>query len=174
MEQEDIERRESQDLVATQSLQISIQQRKLERLLEEDEEAGIPTESVPADSSPESSEEWRPTGKKQRTARVGREAWRKLRVKIAKVSTTRKVEAYEAGKALVSRDLEDDDRVGATLVHQVGGIRAAKKNPIRELGRSFKRGINSAIRDYLKRPEIRAAAGAYSIRTQERSRSPRR
>ena len=57
---EQVERRESQDLVAAQSIQIAAQQRKLDRLLGEDEEGGSPTESVPADSSPDSSEERQP------------------------------------------------------------------------------------------------------------------
>ena len=72
-------------------------------------------------------------------------------MKISEVSHKRELETFEAGKTLVTRDLQDSDRVGARLVHRVGGIRPSRKDPVRELGRSFKRGINRAIKDYLKR-----------------------
>ena len=72
-------------------------------------------------------------------------------MRIAKVSHERKVEAFNAGKALVEKDLAGSERVGARLVHRVGGIRPARKDPVRELGRSLKRGVNRAIKDYLRR-----------------------
>ena len=154
MEREDAERggtQDVQDIIGAQCIQIASQQRKLERLLGEDEEATTPTESEPSASSSDSSEERGPTGSAPRRVSAGRLAWRRLRVRIAKVSHERKLEAFNAGKALVEKDLAESERVGARLVHRVGGMRPAGKDPVRELGRSFKRGVNQAIKDYLKR-----------------------
>ena len=151
MEQADAEWGEAQGIIAAQSVLIASQHRKLVNFQREDEEASVPTASDPSASSSGSSEDQRPPGGSPRPVTPGRQAWRRLRVKIARVSHERKVEAFEAGKALVTKDLENSERIGARLVHRVGGIRPARKDPVRELGRSFKRGINRAIRDYLRR-----------------------
>ena len=96
----DAEWGEAQGIIAAQSVLIASQHRKLVNFQREDEEASIPTASGPSASSSGSSEDQRPSGGAPRPVTPGRQAWRRLRVKIARVSHERKVEAFEAGKAI--------------------------------------------------------------------------
>ena len=119
----------------------------LGRLLQEDSECGAPTESVTAESSTDAgSPATLPRDSTDLNIRKERKkARRQTRSKLAKISFTRKTTAYEAGRRFAAEDGKLAEHEGNWLFQQ---SLALQRLNTRKLGRSFKRGISTYIREY--------------------------
>ena len=118
----------------------------LDRLLQEDSECGAPTESVTAESSPDEIPSDTPSQNPNElnTKREKTKARRQIRSKLAKISFTRNTTAYKAGRRFAAEDSRIADHADNWFFQQSPVLQRLNA---RKLGRSFKRGISTYIRE---------------------------
>ena len=133
---------EAENRIIDSEAEVTRLNRKVERFCREDSEAGVITEVCTEPSSDSD------TNSKVLEKRNTKQATQAVRKHRANVYTDRLRAAFHAGFSLGKEDSEESSRTGQRLALQ---SRLERRPIVRDLGRSFKRGLSTAVRDAAKK-----------------------